>query len=256
MRVTQPPVGDAIRLKMLVYGLTGVGKTVLCGSASSCQYTKPTLIVDIDGGVLTLSGLKVDVVHPVNLAELQDVYNYLRHDNTKYRSVCLDSITEAQRKLSLGEIMGDFDEEAAYTDFAKSTPADRYDWLRSAYHMGKVMRAFCDLALLKEKKRRIHVFMTALEKKDEARAIVCPSLPGQLGVECGAMFDILARLCIGTRTVNEKEVEQRCLWTHQRTGSDDITYLAKTRAHKLGRRLWFPDKPDLTLVFNRWMKEG
>lgn len=252
MEVIKPETRGEIHLNVILYGVTGVGKTVFCGTANECKFTRPSLVVDVEGGTLSLSGQDVDVTRPKSFKDIQVIYDFLRNENTKYKSVCVDSLSEIQRKISMGEIMEDLDEEAAYQNLGKAVPPNRQDWLRSHEHMRKFIRAFRDLSYHPDEKRRLHVFMTALEKADETRSIVCPQLPGLLGVECGAYVDILARLSVQKRTVKEEEVEARHLLTQDYTDEDGTKYLAKNRGGKMGVSTWNPTAEKLV---RKWVAE-
>ena len=225
--------GDDVRLNVLVYGQLGVGKTCLLGSAQDCEETSPMLLIDVEGGTLSLSGTSIDIFRPQNFDEIQEVYDFLRFENTEYKSVGIDSLTELQRKLSMGEILGVLEEDASYTNLAGHKPPDRYDWLQSGEQMRRFIRAFRDLAYLREKDRRIHVFFSALEKTDENRSIVCPSLPGALGVEVGASVDVLARLSIQeVQTEDGRTRKVRHLSMREEIDENGIRYLGKIRMPK------------------------
>lgn len=245
MEVHKVETGEDIRINMLVYGLTGVGKTTFLGSAQDCPATSPALLVDVEGGSLSLSGSDIDVFRPTNFTQIQELYDFVRFENTSYRSVLVDSITEIQRNLSMGGILRGPENDTNYNDLANYTPPDRYDWLSSGEQMRRFIRAFRDLAYCEEKERRVHVFFSALEKTDDVRSNVCPSLPGLLGVEIGASLDVLGRLSVQRVTVGEDEEEKelRNLLLHERTDDDGIHYLAKMRkplASAFPTEMWNP----------------
>lgn len=249
--------GKNIRMNILIYGLLGVGKTRLLGSAQDCKYTSPMLLLDIDGGVLSLSGSDIDIFRPQNFGQIQEVYDFLRFDNDYYRSVGIDSITEVQRKLSMADILGTLQEDASYSNLDGHKPPDRYDWLSSGEQMRRFIRAFKELAYLPDHKRRIHVFFTALEKYDDDRQLVCPSLPGLLGVEIGASVDVLARMSIQRfRTSDGKRKRRRHLALREFMGGKDgdVKHLAKIRKGieraKFPTELW---KPTVNRLLRYWM---
>lgn len=180
---------------------------------------------------------------------------YLREKNRKYKSVLIDGLTEIQRKLSMGEILGELESDDSYNDLAARKPADRYDWLTSGEQMRKLVRAFRDLAYHPDVERRIHVIMTASEKSDEDRNIVCPSLPGKVGMEIGGSVDVLARLSVERVQVGDagEEKELRRLLLHESV-EDGTKILAKVRApEELGfpREIW---KPTVAKLVGQWVK--
>lgn len=249
-------------LNMIIYGDTGVGKTTLLGTASEYVGTDPLLLIDIEGGTKSLHGKQVDVVRPKMWREIQEIYNYLRHENTHYKAVAIDSLTELQRKHSMGSIMGDLDAESdEYGDLEKAISPTRQDWLRTGEQMRKFIRAFRDLSYLSDRERRVHVIMTALEKYDEKKDLVCPQLPGALGLECGAFVDILGRLSIVSREVDMVEgdegyeegavkvVTARHLLTAEYVTEEGMKYKAKNRGGLLGQQVW---NPTITSLIGVW----
>ncbi len=252
MKIIRPEKPKDVHLNMLFYSVTGAGKTRLLGTANKCEATKPILIIDIDGGMITLAGKKVDIVRPTNFAEIQEIYEFLRHDNTKYQSVGVDSITELQGKLSMGEIMGDLDEEAEYKEIGKAVPPTRQDWLRSAEQIRRFLRAFKDLAVLKQKSRRLHVFITALEKTDETANLTCPQLPGVLALGCGAFMDVLARLTVRERERDDRVRDYRYLQTVAKADDEGVRVLAKNRGGRLGNGIW---RPTIDKLVSAWVSE-
>lgn len=228
----------------IIYGETGSGKTKLIGTAVECEETNPCLLIDVEGGTKTLRGVEIDVVRPSSWKEIQEIYNFLRHDNTKYRSVGIDSLTELQKKYSLGTILGDLSEgESDYTDLGGTIVPTRQDWLKTGDQMRKFIRAFKELAYLRDVKRRIHVLMTCLESYDEKKNLVCPTFYGKLSGEAGAYIDVLARL---SRITVEKEVEgekilisRRHLLVDTYSDADGMRYLAKNRGSSI-RQIWEP----------------
>lgn len=243
------------KLTALIYALTGTGKTRLCGTAQDCAATSPTLLIDVGGGTTTLAGKKIDLVRPHSLSEFQEIYDYLRNDNDKYRSVCLDGLTGVQQELSMPEIQGlrEPGEEDTYSNLAEAEPPDRRHWLKSHEHTRRILRAFRDLAIHPQPKFRIHVIMTALEKKDDNRAIICPQLPGVLGLECGAYVDILARLQLEEHEKDEKKVLVRRLIVHQRENDEGLVILAKNRGDKLGKQVF---RPTIDKIMSLWTSEN
>lgn len=229
LKLTKPEIGRDIRLNMLIYGLTGVGKTRLLGTAQDCEYTSPIFYIAVESGTVTLSGKNIDIFRPHSYADIQEAYDFLRYENTTYKSVGFDSLTEDQRKLSMGEITGTLEGETSYRNLADHTPPSRYDWLASSGQMRRTIMAFRDLAYLPNKRRRIHVFFTALEKRDEERNIVCPALPGVLGLDVGASVDVLARMSIERIERNDKVKRYRKLSFQEVVGDDGITYMGKAR---------------------------
>jgi len=250
LALTQPD--SEHHINAIFYGGTGVGKTHLAGSAADYAPMSPVLLIDVEGGSLTLAGKKIDVFRPSGWKDVQDVYNHLRSEDHKYKTVIVDSLTEVQRKLSLGSIMGELESDGAgYDDLSRSVAPDRQDWLRTGEQMRKFIRAFRDLAWQARQQRRVHVIMTALEKLDDKQRLVTPEMPGKLGSGAGAFVDILGRLSVVPTEDDEGNVrERRHLLVSSHEDARGIRYLAKNRGGRLGIQVW---EPTVEKVFGVWM---
>jgi hypothetical protein len=235
----------------IIYGDIGTGKTFLLGTALDAPDACPSLFIDTDIGTRTLSKIKIEVVRPSNWKEMQDIYEWLYYDNDKYRSVLIDSLTETQAEHSMGGILGQIN-DGYYKDLGSLEVADRQDWLKSGNQMRKYIRAFRGLAYHKDPDKRIHVIMTARERYAEKKNIICPDLPGALGLGCGALVDILGRLSVHEFIDESTGVheERRHLLLSQYTGQNGIKYLAKNRGGSLGRQMWDPTIEDLISAWN------
>jgi hypothetical protein len=243
-------------LNIIIYGDSGAGKTWLAGTAQDCEATSPALLIDIDSGVSTLAGREIDVVRPRSWADIQKIYEFLLHDNTHYKSVIIDSLTEVQRKFSMGTILGEIKDGADhYNDLGATLVPTRQDWMRTGDQLRKLIRAFRDLAYLPDESRRVHVVMIMLEKYDEKRKVICPQLSGTLGNECGAFVDVLARLSRQLVTVERdgEEVQEvrRHLLLDDYINDIDVRHMGKDRSGKLGLYLWDPTMCDIVEGFCR-----
>jgi len=160
--------------------------------------------------------------------------------------VVIDSLSEIQRKFSMGAILGEISDDVdSYNDLGSTPVPTRQDWMKTGDQMRKLIRAFRDLAYLPNEDRRIHVFMIALEKYEEKKRVTCPQLPGALGLECGAFVDVLARLSRQNATEEgedglEIQAIHRHLLTDDYINEDGVRYMAKDRSGKLGGAMWDP----------------
>lgn len=256
MQIIKPEPRKSVKLSAIIYALSGVGKTHLCGTAEECEITAPTLIIDVAGGSSTLAGQNVSLIRPKSFKEIESVYKFLLYKNKKYKSVMVDSLTEVQRMISLPDVMGDSDS----IDMSDSQPPDRQDWLRSSIQMRRFIRLMVGLteaipAALKDARGdSVHVFFTALEKKDEERSLICPQLPGILGTDCGAMVDMVANLelCEKISETTNKTQFYRRLWTLPHHNQDGMRCIAKNRGGRLGR---FMDNPSIKTIMSKYQGE-
>lgn len=83
---------DPGRLRALIYGAPGAGKTTL----ASQWYPPSTLIVDVEGGTRMLSGQHF-VVRPKNYTEFMGVVNDLAQPGHQFTGVVIDSIDHLVR---------------------------------------------------------------------------------------------------------------------------------------------------------------
>lgn len=251
-RIKLEQADETHHLNALIYGATGVGKTLLCGTAELYEPTSPALHVDFEGGSLTLEHIDVDVTRPRSWEDLQEIYDYFRFDNDHYRCILIDSLTEVQRFLSMGTILGEVSGSAGYDDLGSVITPTRQDWLQTSEQMRKFIRAFRDLAYLPDRERRVHVVMTALERQHEETNTVAPEMPGRLSLDAGAFVDILARLTIVRPQGEETVSQRRYLLASEYTDNRGITYLAKNRGGRLGKGVWDPTMEELV---GPWLEE-
>lgn len=179
---------------LMVYGRSGVGKTRLAGSSHSVDEMRRVLLIDIEGGSLTLRKdfPDVELVRVQNWSEMQGVYDALYAGGHGFKTVILDSLTEIQ-KFNMTNIMKQLVDK---TDGERDmdVPSLR-EYLKNLEQTRRFVRAFRDLP--------INVIFTALEREDKDRMnrpIKLPSLSGKMAQEVAAFLDIVLYY-------NMKEVE-------------------------------------------------
>lgn len=240
-----PEASDHVN--MVLYGDTGEGKTHLLGTIVDVPEAMPALLIDTDGGTATIKDRDIEVTRPRNWKQMQEVYDFLRHDNTRYRSCLVDGLTETQQVQSMGVLLNEVEDDGdQFRNLGATVVADRQDWLRSGNQMRKFIRAFKGLSYLPDAERRLHVVMTARERVEEKRKVTTPQLPGQLGSECGAFVDILAR--ISSHDFDKEDDDGNTIGTETRrmlllapyTNDTGMRYLAKNRGGNLPRAMWDP----------------
>ena len=221
-------------LKILVYGSPGAGKTVFAATANDDKHTSPALLIDLEGGTLSIADKDIDVVRITEFKQFNEVYEYLRN-GSQYKTVIIDSLTEVQ-KLNMYEIL----QQAVATNPARDPDMPRIDeWGKSVEQMRKLVRYFRDLPM--------HVIMTALaqEVRDErdGSITVKPALPGRLSDEVSGFLDIVSYLGVLEKSVGEERKVVRQMLT-QSTGK----FIAKDRSGKLDQ---FVEEPTVTKLLDR-----
>jgi hypothetical protein len=204
---------DAAYMKALVFGPPGAGKTYLLGGLAEDERTSPALILDFEGGALTLVGSDIDVAVIRDWADYGEAYSVLSDPNTKYKSVGVDSLSETQAGGLLALLANPNTKRADPDELSQA------DWGRVLVQMRRFVRHFRDLPM--------HVAMTALAGDDldkQEGKVRVPLLQGSFSREAPGIFDTVAYL--GTQETEEGEAE-RVLLLRNYPG-----FRVKTRAPK------------------------
>lgn len=212
-------------VKILVYGESGVGKTVLCATAPD------PIILSAESGLLSLKKFNIPVIKIETLADLEEAYQWIRAGKqgaNQFKTVCLDSITE------MGEVV------LANAKINVKDPRQAYGELIEK--ITKQIKQFRDL----EGK---NVYMAAkMEKsKDELSGMTLfgPSMPGQkMGPAMPYLFDEVFNLRVMQTPAGLK---YRALVTE-----GDLQYVAKDRSSALNAI----EPPDLAKVFSKIQNSG
>lgn len=137
------------------------------------------------------------------------------------------------------------DDRFVYADLGRAEAPNRKDWNRTSDQMRKVIRSFRDLAYVPDENRRVHVIFTALERYQEKKDLICPSISGTLGEDCGAMVDFLFRLSrqnVIQETDDGEDVRvlRRYLLTDDYVNEEGTLYMGKNRGRDLIKGIWDP----------------
>jgi phage nucleotide-binding protein len=185
------PVGQkSFTTNMLIYGESGAGKTRLAGSADEVPEMRKVLVVDIEGGTLTLRDTfpQVDSVRVKSWDEMQAVYDELERGSHDYQTIIIDSLTEAQR-MSMDQVMRKLVEENSDRD--PDVPGMR-EWNINIEQTRKFVRAFRDLP--------VNTIFTALVQNDVNKSTGQlkrkPSLSGKVKDEVAGFLDVVVYLYI------------------------------------------------------------
>jgi hypothetical protein len=185
LRINSPTIDQYVNL--LVYGEPGVGKTRLAGSACVVPEMAPVLLLDFEGGTLSLARDygAVNVVRVQSWQKVADLYNQL-YDKNPFKTIVLDSLSETQ-KFAMGQIMQDVLAKDSSRD--PDVPSVR-EWGKSSEQIRRLVRALRDLPC--------NTIFTALtsEDKDERTGTMKtrPGLPGKLKGEIAGFVDIVLYL--------------------------------------------------------------
>lgn len=171
------------KINALIYGESGVGKTVLASTLKD-----DTLIISLESGLLSLKKHKIDYVEVKNLEELR---LYLSEaQKSKYSNIYIDSLS------SVSDLFFDHGKE--------KYPEDRQT-MKLYGHQLEMMTKFIRYCRDLDK----NVFFTALEKTtvDEiGRRFKIPDLHGSISVKAPQYFDFVFNYQIITKDKEEKRV--------------------------------------------------
>lgn len=219
LQITRPSA-QAAKIKQLVHGYSGVGKTTYAASANDDERSAPAILFDFEAGTLSVAHKNIDVVRITDFKQFNELYPYLEANPDGYKTAIFDSITEIQ-KLNMTGIV------AAGVAANPSKDPDRPlidDWGKSIEQIRKLLRYFRDLPL--------HIVVVALsqEVRDERDGTIqtAPALPGKLSLELPGMFDIVGYMAAGEVTVGTAPNTQR-EFVRQMLLAPTPRYIAKWR---------------------------
>jgi hypothetical protein len=235
------PLESVPYINALFYGDPGAGKTYELGTCSWSEDFSPMILLDIEGGSMTLRKFpqdRIKVVQVRSIDQLVKIHETLRtKNNGHFKTVGIDSLTEFQ-KLDMNTVMGEFYEKDP-DKHDKDVPNQRA-WGKSGERVRRIIRAYRDLPM--------HFLATAhqADREDErtGRVTTYPSLPGKLRAEVPGFFDIVGHL----RAVQGGEGEgvERVL---QIAKTERV--IAKDRTGALGDILHNPTIPQMWELINK-----
>lgn len=224
-----------LKFNFLVYGESGVGKTRLCGSVRDVPELCPALLLDIEGGGLTLRSIYPDIecVRIDSWTKLQTVYKRLKDNNEhSYRTIIIDSVTEMQ-KIGMDHTM-----QVRKGGDDLSVP-ELKEWNINIEQVRRYVRLFRDL-------EGVNTLFTALVRVDvDKRTSLSrkkPSLSGKVADEICGFLDIVTYL--GMEEV--EGVNTRILQTGNTPGT-----VAKDRSNYLPMLMANPTMADIYNHINR-----
>lgn len=161
------------KIKALVYGASGCGKTVLGSTAPN------PIFASAEGGLLSIKDKNPQFVEIKSYKDLQELLNFLQTQKHTFETVIIDSITEVNDIIKM--------------DIEKRTgkAMQLQDWGELAKKIKALFRGFRDLPL--------HVIFIAQETSEMDEGVVTkviPSLNGKAATEIAYFMDIVGYLMI------------------------------------------------------------
>jgi hypothetical protein len=169
---------------LMVYGDSGVGKTTLLASASAVPEMQPVLLIDVEGGTLSIRKRypQVDTVRVKSFNDFNGLAISLRTKPHPYKTIIIDSLTEVQ-KLGMLEIMKRTIEKDQERD--PDLPGIG-EWGKNIEQTRKLVRFFRDLPY--------NILFTALANHNQdpnGKKHTTPSLSGKLAAEVAGFLDVV-----------------------------------------------------------------
>lgn len=199
---------ELTRLKCLLFGDAGVGKTHFLGTSHDDPITHqpdprvdPMLILDFEGGTSTLSGLDIDVLQVRDWKDYRAAHDWLSTGDHPYRSLAIDSVSETHW-FALQTLMDLRDPDSRKVDDV----TDLSEYGQALVQLRRFLREFRDLPM--------HVFYTchAKDEKDPREGMIKkPSLAGKAANEVLGVVDVAAYMCFADIGEGAKKEQKRVM---------------------------------------------
>lgn len=187
---------EGAKLKILLYGEPGAGKTTLAATAQEHPLLGPILALNLEGGMLSVASRGIEFVDVPNIPTLEEIYRALWANDPlymKYKTIVIDSGSEMYTK-AITEIVATAREAGIGTGGKVTRTIDDFnveDYGTAGNRIFRLFRAFRNLDR--------HVIITAHPKTTFARdnkgaptsvvTEVKPNFSGQLANKLIGCFD-------------------------------------------------------------------
>lgn len=170
------------KIRALIYGPAGCGKTVFAGTAPKAIYASA------EGGLLSIADKAPEYVDIKTLKDLRDLLSFLKTQKHSYETVVIDSITE------INEII-----KSKLEDKREGGQLQLQDWGVLAREITDILRSFRDLPM-----NVVFIAQEAYITDEDKIKKVVPSLNGKAATGIAYYMDIVGYVNIendGTRWI-------------------------------------------------------
>lgn len=213
---------ERLKLKMLVCGFPGLGKTTFVGTAPNVGVA--SVESGHGNGILSIAAKGVDYITPENLAELEKFAS--GQVFPKADVLALDSLSDANRTF-IKDYALSFPRSKGNSDKRQAGVPELDDYGT----MGEVTRRLVRKLLAQDK----HIIVTTtlrIDKPDpengQGEMLIGPDLPGQMFLGSTAMFDMVLILRNRPKLRDPKDAKSRYIeryWMTEGSGG----FMAKSR---------------------------
>lgn len=218
---------EKFKLKALVYGLPGIGKTEWLSTANEYGLGVAACETGLGKGLLTVAQKDIEFVEPASLGELEAFCNGAVFKDKAV--IALDSLSYMNKSF--------------IRDAALAIPRKTGDTQKRAQGVPElddyqVMAEISRRLLAKLLDRDCHLIVTCTEKeiKNDAtgETFYVPDLPGALALTCTAMFDFVLRLRTRQQFRDRRDPASRYVERYFITQPDGQGTVAKCRSNESG----------------------
>ena len=207
-------------VNVLVYGESGLGKTVLGATAPN------PIIISSERGLMSIAEHDIPVIEVSSLDDFNDAYIYIRDKGIKqFDTVVLDSISDIA--------------EAALSELLRTNKDGRKAYGTLNTEIAGLIRKFRDLDMNA-------YFIAKAQTYESASGLTClqPAMPGKTLVkDLPYFFDIV--LVLRIKEIEDPDDSDRVKKVRYLQTERDLTYEAKDRSNKLAPI----EEPNLTKLF-------
>lgn len=211
-KIREPKIED-YRLKMVIYGAPGTGKTTFAATAQHHKDAKDVLFLDMNKGLLSVAEEsdriheRPDAIEIDSYEEVREAYQFLVSADHDYQTVVIDTVTDLQ-ELNLEYIVQEELDKSSQRGKKRDGLDDRWreDYGKSTSQLTRLARNFRDLPM--------HVIFIAhkrTDQDDQKRETVSPALTPKLQENVVGAVDLCGYFHTATDEETDEEVF-RALW--------------------------------------------